>query len=363
MKGEINKDNGISRENGGNQSRSKGLDLRSQIFNGLKVVGEESEGEYGYYPDSRPIGELLRYGFIPLDKPSGQLSHQVVAWVRKIVGVDVAGHSGTLDPMATGLLPIAINDATKALSTLLLGPKEYYSVMRLHSPVPDEELRSVIEEFTDEIYQRPPQRSSVKRVTRKRRIYEMEIAERKGNLVLLRVLCEAGTYVRKLIYDMGEVLGVGATMVELRRTRVCEVREEDGLVRLQELAISFNHYREYGNEDEVRNVVWPIERALRHLKCIVIKDTAVDPVCHGAMLAAPGVARISPDIEKGDVLAIYTQKGELVALATSFLSSQEIEEAERGFVAKVERVVMPAGIYPHYRKQHPEEKLAEQDVK
>jgi len=203
--------------------------LREEIFRSLKVVGEDSEGEYGYFPDERPVHELLRYGFIPLDKPAGQLSHQVVAWVRRIAGVDSAGHSGTLDPMATGLLPIAINDATKALSTLLLGPKEYYAVMRLHSPVPDNELQQVINEFTGEIYQRPPQRSSVRRVTRTRQIYEMEVVERKGNLVLIRVLCQAGTYVRKLIYDMGEVLGVGATMTELRRTKVCKISEEDGL--------------------------------------------------------------------------------------------------------------------------------------
>ncbi|MEM0118619.1 MAG: RNA-guided pseudouridylation complex pseudouridine synthase subunit Cbf5 [Conexivisphaerales archaeon] len=325
-------------------------ELREEIFKGLKVVGEDSEGEYGYFPDRRPVHELLRYGFVPLDKPAGQLSHQVVAWVRRLASVDSAGHSGTLDPMATGLLPVAINEATKALSTLLLGPKEYYAVMRLHSPVPDSELLQVLDEFTTEIYQRPPQRSSVRRVTRTRTVYEMELVERRGNLALIRVLCQAGTYVRKLIYDMGEVLGVGATMTELRRTKVCNIKESDGLVRLQELALAFKHYREKGDEALLRKTIWPVERAVQHLKKVVVKDSAVDPLCHGAMLAAPGLARISMDIEKQDVVAIYTQKAELVGFGISLVNSAAMEEAEKGFVVRVDRVVMPTGSYPHYRK-------------
>jgi H/ACA ribonucleoprotein complex subunit 4 len=320
--------------------------LRDQIFRGLKVVREESEGEYGFYPDSRPLGELLKFGFIPLDKPPGQLSHQVVSWVKRITGATRAGHSGTLDPMTTGLLPIALNEATKALSSLLLGPKEYHAVMRLHSPVGETELAAVLEEFTGEIYQRPPQRSSVKRVTRTRKVYEMELLERKGNLCLLRVLCEAGTYVRKLVYDMGEVLGVGATMIELRRTRVCNLTERDGFVLLQSLALSAQDLKEDGKEDGLRACIWPIEKALGHLKCVVLKDSAVDAVCHGAVLAAPGVARISTSIAKGEVVAMYTQKGELLALGRSLMDSQQLQEAEKGLAVRVERVVMPAGTYP-----------------
>ncbi len=326
--------------------------LRDKIFAGLKVIGEESEGQFGHQPDQRPVPELLKYGFIPLDKPGGQLSHQVVAWVRKLLEVETAGHSGTLDPMATGLLPIGINHATKALGTLLLGPKEYHAVMRLHSPVPEGELLSVLSEFTSEIYQRPPERSSVKRVTRKRTIYEIELVERSGNLALLRVTCEAGTYIRKLVYDMGEVLGVGATMVELRRTRVCNISEKDGFVRLQELALSYRHYRDKGSEEQLRETLWPIERALSHMKALVIKDSAVDAVCHGAQVAVPGIARVMPELQKGDHVAIYTQKGELVALGTSNLDFVQLAEAIHGIAAKVDRVVMPSGTYPQGWKKH-----------
>ncbi len=320
--------------------------LRDKIFHGLEVVGEESEGEHGHFPDARPVEELMRYGFIPLDKPAGQPSHQVMAWVRQILGVSRAGHSGTLDPQATGLLPIGINEATKALTTLLIGPKQYYTVMRLHSPVPEAELDAVLSEFVGEIYQRPPQRSSVRRVTRTKAIYRMEKVSRSGNLVLLRVLCQAGTYVRKLVYDMGEVLGVGATMVELRRTRVSDVSEEGGLVRLHELALSMRRYREGGEEEGVRKVVWPIESALGHLKPLVAKDSAVDSVCHGAQLAVPGVARAHAELSTGDTVALYTQKGELVAVGQALLGIQELREVQKGLAMKAGRVIMRAGTYP-----------------
>lgn len=321
--------------------------LREKLFSNLKVIGEESEGQYGYFPDQRPPGILLDYGLIPLDKPPGQTSHQVVAWVKRILGVEKAGHSGTLDPPVTGLLPIATGEATKLLGIFLLGPKEYYAIMRLHNPVPDEQLRQVVSEFTGPIYQRPPVRSSVKRQRRIRHIYELEIVERKGNLVLLRTLCQAGTYVRKLIYDMGEVLGVGATMVELRRTRVCELTEEKGFVRLHELAYAMKLYKEKGEDSLLRKYVRPIEEGLVDLlKIVVAKDSAVDALCHGAYLAVPGVARIDPTIHKGDLVAILTQKAELVALAKAEMSAEEIEDAVRGIAFTLKRVVMKPGTYP-----------------
>ena len=107
------------------------------------------------------------------------------------------------------MLPIGLGRATKALGLLLLFPKEYIGIMRMHSSVPRSEVDRVVAEFTDEIYQRPPQRSAVKRETRTRRIYELEIVEQKGNLYLLRCVCQAGTYIRKLFYDIGEVLSSG----------------------------------------------------------------------------------------------------------------------------------------------------------
>ncbi|MGC9116100.1 MAG: RNA-guided pseudouridylation complex pseudouridine synthase subunit Cbf5 [Conexivisphaera sp.] len=322
-----------------------GRRIRDWLVESTAVVGEESEGEYGKEPEDRPTRELLEYGLIPVDKPAGQTSHQVTAWVKRMLGVERAGHSGTLDPLATGLLPVATGRATKVLQALLLGPKEYYSVMRLHDPVPDDQLRAVVSEFTGPIYQRPPVRSRVKRERRIRNVYELEIVERKGNLVLLRSLVQAGTYIRKLIYDMGEVLGPGATMVELRRTRVCNLTERDHLVRLHDLAYAARAWKD-GDDSELRKLVLPIEAGMTHLKPVVAKDSAVDAVAHGSYLAAPGIARMHPGIVKGDVVAIFTNKGELVAIASAQMGYEEVEELGRGIAMKPLRVVMPPGIYP-----------------
>jgi H/ACA ribonucleoprotein complex subunit 4 len=327
--------------------------LRQSIFKGLELVAEDSEGEHGHFPDQRPIPDLLNFCIIPLDKPAGQTSSQVVAWVRQMLDAKRAGHSGTLDPPATGLLPIALGDGTKALSTLLIGPKQYYAVMRLHNPVGEFELNSVLSEFVGDIYQKPPERSSVKRVRRIRTIHELEVVERDGNIVLVRVLCQAGTYVRKLIYDMGEILGVGASMIELRRTKVSDLTEEGGLVRLHELAMAIALYKENGDESLLRRCVWPVERALTHVKSVVVKDSAVDALCHGAALTVPGVARASRDLARDQTVAIYSQKGEIVALATSKLSFDEIYEAEKGVACVLDRVVMPSGTYPKAWKTSP----------
>jgi H/ACA ribonucleoprotein complex subunit 4 len=204
------------------------------------LADEVTTTDYGYFYDRRPLNVLLDYGIILLDKPAGPTSHEVVSWVKKILNLKKAGHSGTLDPGATGLLPVGLGDATKALGVLLLGPKEYYAVARLHSKEEYPNLKNVLGEFVGEIYQRPPQRSSVRRATRIRSIYELDLVERQQNTLLLRVLCQAGTYVRKLIYDIGEILGCGATMIELRRTRVSTFGEKTrAFSRLHDLVDAF----------------------------------------------------------------------------------------------------------------------------
>jgi H/ACA ribonucleoprotein complex subunit 4 len=310
----------------------------------IELAEEETDPTCGYFYDKRPIEVLLQYGLIPLDKPDGPTSHEVVAYVRKILGIEKAGHSGTLDPPVTGLLPVGLGEGTKVLSILLLGPKEYVAVARLHDPVSEDRLRRVLQEFTGEIYQKPPQRSSVKRVTRVRKIYSIELLEQIGKLILLKVSCQAGTYVRKLIYDIGEVLKCGATMVELRRTRVCNISEQDGLVRLHDLLYAKERLAE-GDETYMRRCVRPIEYATAWLKEVYIRDSAVDAICHGAQLAIPGIVRLSSNISPGDLVAIYTLKGELVAIAEALLSTTEIVEREKGIAFKTKRVVMKPGTY------------------
>ena len=300
---------------------------------------------YGYDPYKRPIESLLDYGVVLLDKPPGPTSHEVVSWVRKMLGVKKAGHSGTLDPLVTGMLPIGLGEGTKALSLLLLGPKEYYAVARIHNIMDLTRLKQVLSEFKGEIYQRPPQRSSVKRATRTRTIYNLDLIEQSGNLILFRVLCQAGTYVRKLIYDIGEILGSGATMVELRRTKVSDLNEEDGLVRLHDLLDGVHGWKE-GNEEKIRQFIKPIEFATSSIKAVVMRDSAVDAICHGAQLAVPGILQISPNILKGDIICMYTLKGELVAIGEALMSTEEIVNASKGLAFMTKRVIMKVSTYP-----------------
>ena len=310
------------------------------------VLDEEpADPQHGWRPSERPVEAMLEYGLIPLDKPRGPTSHEVVAWVRKMVGVERAGHSGTLDPPVSGVLPIGLGEATKALGLLLLFPKEYWGVMRLHTSVPRKQLDSALEEFRGEIFQRPPQRSSVRRDVRSRTIHELEVVESDGNLFLFRCLCESGTYVRKLVYDLGEVMGVGATMVELRRTKVGPLTEERGLVTLHRLSDAVYKLRT-GDESSLRSAIIPVEDALSSLGRVILRDSAVDAICHGARLGTPGILSASEGLSKGDLVLLMSSKGELVATGKALMSTAQMASSGRGLAATTERVVMKQGTYP-----------------
>ena len=317
-----------------------------QFDNLIQLSESVTDERYGHYPYERPIPILFDYGLILIDKPSGPTSHEVASWVKKILNIEKSGHSGTLDPGATGLLPMGLGESTKALSILLLGPKEYYTIARIHSNFDKYILEKVLLEFHGEIYQRPPQRSSVKRMTRIRKIHEIEYVEGNDKLILLRILCQAGTYIRKLIYDIGEILGSGATMVELRRTRVCHFFERDGLIKLHDLYNAFHLYNEKNDEENLRKVIKPIEICFKDLPTVVIRDTAVDALCHGAQLAIPGISELSPSIQKDDLVAIYTLKGEIVGLAQSLMNINEIVSNKNGISFTMKRLIMKPNTYP-----------------
>ena len=321
--------------------------MKLKQLENLTVIDQDiTNEEFGTYYDKRNVEQLLNYGLIILDKPPGPTSHEVVAWTKRILKIPKIGHSGTLDPQVTGVLPLGLGEATKALGVLLLGPKEYQAVGRLHSLTSKERLDDVLKQFQGEIFQKPPQRSSVVRRTRIRKIYEMELLEQKERLLLLRVLCEAGTYIRKLFYDIGEVLGPGATMIELRRSRVHQFDESQKLVTLHELSDAFSHWEEKKDDSKLLKFIQPIEHALSEVKSVVIRDSAVDALCHGAQLAIPGVLEISPILKKGELVAIYTQKGEIVALAEALMSDYEIKDSVKGQAFQTKRIIMAPNTYP-----------------
>jgi H/ACA ribonucleoprotein complex subunit 4 len=217
--------------------------------------------------------------------------------------------------------------------------------MVLHGEVPDEDLKGALQEFTGEIHQKPPLRASVKRESRKRTIYYVDLLERDGNRVLLSVACQAGTYIRKLCFDIGEVLGSGAHMQELRRTRSGPFTDRAGLCTLHQLVDAHARFVE-GDETRIRRLVRPVEEALEYIPKIRIRDSAVDAVCHGASLAVPGIVNVEDPFSKDSTVAIMTLKDEAVALAKSIMSSESIIQQEKGIAAKVMRVLMPRGTYP-----------------
>ena len=320
----------------------------------LKIIDQDiTNDNYGTYYDKRSLEQLFNYGLIILDKPPGPTSHETVAWCKRILKIPKIGHRRTLDPQVSGVLPLGLGEATKALGVLLLGPKEYQALGRLHALPSKEKLDDVLKQFTGEIFQKPPQRSSVLRRTRTRSIYEMELVEQKERLLLLRVLCEAGTYIRKLFYDIGEVLGPGATMIELRRTRVHQFNENHHLVTMHELANAYVHWEEKKDDSKLLQLIQPIENALSEIKSVIIRDSAVDAMCHGAQLAVPGILEVSKELKKGDLVAVYTQKGEAVALAEALMTDYEIEESVKGYAFETNRIIMAPNTYPKSWRSKP----------
>jgi len=218
--------------------------------------------------------------------------------------------------------------------------------MRLHHATPENKVKAVLDEFQGKIYQRPPLRASVKRRLRIRTIYYLDFLEMNQKNVLFKVGCESGTYIRKLCFDIGEVLGCGAHMQELRRTRAGPFTEDKGLVTLYDVLYYATKGQETGDEETLRKIVHPMEKALELLPKIYIRDSAVAAVCHGAHLTAPGVLFLETGISKKDGVVIFTQKDEAVAFARALASSEKILNMDHGFVAETVRVLMDREVYP-----------------
>ena len=246
----------------------------------------------------------------------------------------------------TGVLPVTLEDSTKIVQALLHSGKEYVCVMRLHHTTAENKVRSVLNEFQGKIFQRPPVRSSVKRRLRTRTIYYLDFWEMEEKNVLFKVGCESGTYIRKLCFDIGEVLGCGAHMQELRRTRAGPFTENEGLVTLYDILYYAAEWRETKDEKNFRKIIHPMEKALELLPKIFIRDSAVAAVCHGAFVTAPGVLSLETRIRKNDGVVVFTQKDEAVAFARALVSSEQILNMDHGFVAKTVRVLMDRTVYP-----------------
>jgi H/ACA ribonucleoprotein complex subunit 4 len=305
---------------------------------------EEPNTSLGIPTEERNLQQMLKRGVVIVDKVPGPTSHEVVAWIKKLMELDHVGHGGTLDPKVTGVLPVTLEDSTKCVQALLDSGKEYVAIMRTHEDIEEKHLVETLKQFEGEIYQRPPLRSAVSRRLRTRYIYRIDYLEGGGRNWLFKVACQSGTYIRKLCSDVGEVLGCGAHMQELRRIRSGPFTESQS-VTLYDIADAMDQYRE-GNEAPLMNILHPVEEALALLPHVWVRDSAVEALCTGAQLAVPGILRLESGIEPKSLIAVMTQRNEAVALMKAEMNTETILKEEHGIAAIPERVIMIRGTYP-----------------
>ncbi|PBK77208.1 putative rRNA pseudouridine synthase [Armillaria solidipes] len=303
----------------------------------------------GCVPLKRDITSYIKSGVINLDKPSNPSSHEVVAWLRRILRVEKTGHSGTLDPKVTGCLIVCIDRATRLVKSQQGAGKEYVCVLRLHANLPDPTaLPRSLQTLSGALFQRPPLISAVKRQLRIRTIYESKLLEfdDKRNLAVFWVSCEAGTYIRTLCVHLGLILGVGGHMQELRRVRSGAMSENDDMVTMHDVLDAQWMYDNTRDESYLRRVIRPLECLMVGYKRIVVKDSAVNAVCYGAKLMIPGLLRYEADISLNEEVVLMTTKGEAIALGIAQMSTVELATCDHGVVAKVKRCIMERDTYP-----------------
>jgi predicted rRNA pseudouridine synthase len=281
-------------------------------------------------------------GLLVIDKPRGPSSHQVTAWAGEILRVPV-GHAGTLDPGVSGVLVVMLGSAVRLAPVLLAEDKEYVCSLRTHGDVPHDRMLSVLQEFSGRLYQRPPRKSAVARNLRIRTVQQIELLDFRGRTFLLKIRCDAGTYIRSLCHHIGLALGTGAHMEELRRTLSGNFGERDA-VTLQELkdAVAF---AEQGNPVLLEGMIRSPLEALGGIPGVTVRDSAVDAVCHGAVLARTGIVA-SDRFDRGATVVMMTGKGELIGLGRSLVSSREAETMTHGLVVAPSSVFMQPGAYP-----------------
>lgn len=311
----------------------------------LERAKAETSSKYGKPPSERTMAELLQTGIVVIDKPSGPTSHQVSAYVKQVLKIDRTGHSGTLDPGVTGVLPVALAQGTRIVQSLLTAGKEYVCLMHLHKEVPEDVLRATMQTFVGKIKQLPPIKSAVKRQWRFRKVYYLDILDIQGQDVLFVVGCQAGTYIRKLCHDIGDALGTGAHMAQLRRTKAAAFGESHACT-LQDLTDAF-HYCNEGDEERLRRIVLPIEAGVDHLAKVWVHDTAVEPLCNGVQLKLPGIVRLDSDIQAEDLVAVMTLKDELVLVGQALMPSKRMLD-EKGIAVRTQQVFMKPGTYPKH---------------
>jgi H/ACA ribonucleoprotein complex subunit 4 len=247
----------------------------------------------------KPIEELMNFCIINVDKPAGCTSFDVADKVRKIAGAKKSGHFGTLDPMVTGVLPIALNRACKLVGFFMKKDKTYVGKMQLHSEISEEKLKEEMKKFLGKIIQMPPVKSSVKRVERERTVNRFELLGMEGKKASFIADVEAGTYIRKLISDLGESIG-GANMIELRRIKA-GIFEEDESHKIEEIEEAYQNYKE-GDEEHLRKILIPAEIISKILPIVQVKEDNLKQILTGKPLTQ---ADLNEKLPQGELFALF----------------------------------------------------------
>jgi H/ACA ribonucleoprotein complex subunit 4 len=292
-----------------------------------------------------PVAARIAAGaFVLVDKPRGPSSHQVTAWARDLIGVPLAGHAGTLDPNVSGLLWVGVGPALKLVPLVLEFPKRYVGSIAFHGRVTAKELERAIVEFTGPVYQTPPVRSAVKRERRVRTIHRLRLVELDGTHAIVDLVADSGTYVRTLAVDLGEALGVGASLEELRRVGTGPFGESDG-VTLAQLADA-QEARRAGDPAPLLALLHPVEEVWREFPRIVLKDGAASAVAHGAGLASGGIASTVGTFSKGGRVVLVDRSGQLVAVGVARFDGKEMGSVRHGWVVDETRVFVDPARFP-----------------
>lgn len=231
--------------------------------------------------EEKPINELLEFSIINIDKPAGPTSFDTDIIIKELLNARKTSHFGTLDPIVTGVLPISLNRACRLMGYFIGHKKEYIGIMHIHKDISIEQLKKEMSNFLGKITQLPPVKSRVKRQERQREIYNFEILEKRDKDILFKSEVEAGTYIRKLIHDLGEKIG-GAHMTELRRTKASIFQENDSITIFQ-LKEAVEEYKK-GNEKQLRKLLIPGEIISQVLPTIQIKKEYIEKLYHGSPL-------------------------------------------------------------------------------
>jgi len=262
----------------------------------------------------KSVEELLEFGMINIDKPSGPTSFNVSDFVKKSLGLRKTSHFGTLDPKVTGVLPVALNRACKLTGFFIGENKRYVGIMRLHEDISLNKIREEIKKnFLGEIMQTPPVKSSVKREARKRRIEKFDLLEKKRLDVIFNVECQGGTYIRKLVHDIGESLKIGAHMLELRRTKAGmfpeKVKNQEknipGCVTLYKLEKAIERYAE-GNPEKLKEMIIPGEIVSELYPAFKIKKESEKRILTGKPIFNEDIECLNEkEIPIGDIASVF----------------------------------------------------------